>query len=280
MLKFKEGQLAQLLEAITDSGVKLNTSPKVTQAIINLAMQSKKLSSVIKLKSTTNGIVLTTAKNFDSKNPVIFSDETMVEFSHEITPDIYHKKNDNKAEFRYFVPLRQVLRVRSQTTSKFFVEDDDGNTFFVPVDFKSISAKQSVIPIFFPNLIENREKAQQIILASNARRSMTGIQVGDTVTVRSYADMVAEFGDTEVSFGYDGETMRITGEIRGADTIVFPNYASHLAGRTYRIAKILEERDEIILTDNITDLINPETSEELPNIDPIRFSKLHFTKAA
>ena len=278
MLKFQENKLAAVADAAASTGALLKTSPKVTQSVLNSLQLLKKFSNDIKIASTTDGVVVHITSSQDISKPTEFVDEGLVEFSHAITPDLYHKKNDAQAEFRYYPALRQMLRVRSRNGSDIILADDDHNVFRASGDIKYISAKQSVIPIFFPKLIKDRKEAVQKITDSNEARGMSSIKAGDKVMLREYSDMKAEFGDEKISFGYGDETMRVTAAIKGADSIVFTDHATHLCGQTFKVKKVSDDRQEITLTDPQTKLINPTSGKELPNVDAIRFSKLHFIK--
>ena len=72
--------------------------------------------------------------------------------------------------------------------------------------------------------------------------------------------------------------MRVTAAVRGADTIVLTDHVTHLCGQKFKVASIVEERQEITLTNPQTKLVNPKTGEELPNSDAVRFGRLHFLK--
>lgn len=279
MLKFKEGAVAALIEAAGTVGAKIATTPKVTQAVLNTMQLVKTFASDIKVHSTTDGLIIAKTGDINVESSVLFTDETLVEFSEMLTPDLYHKSNDPKSEFRYYPALRQMMRVRSRSGEDTILADDDHNVFRAPNDIKYISAKQSIIPIFFPKLIKDRAEADQLILESNARRKMTTIKPGDKVILREYSDMKEEFGDNEEPFGYGEETMRVTASIKGADTIVFTNLATHMCGQKFTVKEVLENRQEVVLTTDHTKLVNPVTGEELPNSYALRFSKLHFVKA-
>lgn len=279
MLKFKNEMVASVIDAVSTVGAKIDASQKTTQAILNSLQLSRKLPNDIIVIGTVNGLIVSRDAGVNVDNPIVFTEESLIEFSDSITPDLYHKTNDQKAEFRYYPALRQILRVVNKVGNDTTVADDDHNIFKIPADVKSISAKQSVVPIFFPNLIKDREEAEAKISASNSARGMDTIKPGDSVILRHYADMASEFGDEEVVFGYNNETMRISGNIRGASTIVLTDHASHYGGKQFVVDKVLNERQEIILRTPLTEIINPVTGETLPNEMPIRFSKLHFVKA-
>lgn len=278
MLKFKNNVIEQVINAVATTGAKIDASPKTTQAVLNSMQLVKKFSTDIIVASSVNGLIISKGKEIDISNPVLFTDETLIEFSETITPDLYHKNNDASAEFRYYPALRQVLRVVNKSENDTILADDDHNIFRANSDIKYISAKQSVIPVFFPNLIKDRAHAEDLIATSNARRGMTGIKAGDKVRIRPYAEVAAEFGDEEITFGFNNETMRVAGTIKGASTIILTDHASHYGGKVCTVAKVLDERQEILLKTPLTQIINPVTGEELPNEMPIRFSKLHFVK--
>lgn len=279
MLKFKENVIGNIIKAMEKTGAKIVASPKVTQAVINSMQKSKNFPNDITLISSESGLILAKTREVNTSNPVLFVEDAMIEFTGDLTSDLHHANNDTKAEFRYYPEFHQMLRVRSRNGSDVILADDDHNIYRVSKNLRHISAKKAVIPIFFPKLVKERTDAEQIITASNKARGMDTIKVGDTVIVREYQDIAKEFGDEEITFGYDGETMRIAGNIKGADTLVYSNYATYLGGRKFKVKAVLDERQEIILTEDQFKLVNPKTSSEVANVDPIRFSRLHFIKA-
>ena len=279
MIKFKNGALSGIIDAMSTTGALIKADPKTMQAILNSAQKSKEFSRDIYVHSTTDGLILARNSDVNVKKPTEFLQDTLVEFSEALTPDLHHKTTDAKAEFRYYPALRQMMRVRSRNDDAVVLVDDDHNIFRVTPSMHYISAKVSVIPVFFPKLITERKEADAFITASNIVRGMDNIKVGDTVVVREYIDMVNEFGKNTISFGYEDDQMDVTCEIKGANTLLYTAHAKYLGGRKMVISKILEDRQEIIMKEPQTKLINPTTGEEVSNLDPIRFSRLHFIKA-
>ena len=115
---------------------------------------------------------------------------------------------------------------------------------------------------------------------SNTERGVHNLKVNDLVTIRSYHDMVKEFGEIHITTPVGDFHIGIVGAFYRHSAIVFTDLYQHLCGHTFKVSEVIEERMEVKLElkpPELNFLIkDPETLKVITNSCQIRFSKLHL----
>jgi len=281
MIKFKDGIIKRLKKAIEDDAIILQTSPKVTQALLNIFNATKGEDNAPRVFSTENGLGLSR----DSRNVPFadtFTDADVVEESMPIEDAHFYKGLQAAREYIYVPYLRQVLKITSRSSGVFKCVDDDENIYSFAQAISYVDVKPSIVQKAFPKLLKAEAEAKAMILASNKRRGVEDLKVGDTVTIRAFEDMEAEFGARQEAIGLKRDPMKITNAIPGTQDFVFLEFAGHLAGQKFTVVQVLETNSEVVLSKDgnseFKTLINPTTKEEYIFQDSIRFSKSHLIK--
>ena len=281
MIQFHENAFTNLVQDTRTQPVKLTNIPsKNLQGLLNLLVTAKGLN--ISIDSAADGLIVVAEECTSKKKPkTVDASSIIVENDIVIEAEMFHKTDTSSAELRYFPMLDTVLFIKNKTKYEFIGHNDDGDIFSVSTEAHSRSIKQVHLPVFFPKLAAARKNAEDIINASNKARNVQELAVGDTVNIRSFADMVAEFGETVYPIG-DGKEVRLTAIIPGYTNIAFLNTAEYLSSRTFTVHAILEGQ-EVILADEegateFRKLVDPTSGEEQELDESIRFSRLHLTK--
>lgn len=279
MIQFQPGKFQELIKLISTSRVCLtNLSAIDTQGVLNLLSVSKSVDLLV--KSYPEGLVISTDTS-SNKVATVDMAEYLVADVPAFTESILYKTDTNTAELRYVPMLHSVLFVKNKGKREYVMHDDEGNIFNVSTEEKTRGVKQTLLPQFFPNLHKHRQEAAERIEKSNIARNVHDLKVGDTVQLRTFANMVEEFGEVDYPIG-DGKSIKLTAIIPGFNNIAFLNHASHLTARTFTVTNLLDNQ-EVMLQDkdgvkSFTTLIDPETLEQNAMEEPIRFSRLHLTK--
>ena len=280
MIQFQPTQFKALVDMLQQHKLRLtNIAPVDLQGLLNLLTITK--GSTPQVISGKDGLVICVESSKSSAEVVINMNDYLTTERPVFDPEMLHKNDTSQAELRFFPMLQSILYVKNKSRDEMVLHDDEGNVFVTKSTTKSHSVRQTHLQELFPNLFEARKEVESTLLKSNEARNMVELKVGDTVSIRPFADMVAEFGEVTYPIGDDKE-IKLTAIIQGYTNIAFLNTASYLQARQFTVKEVLDGQ-EVILSDEdgvskFIKLIDIESGEEQEIEEPIRFSRLHLIR--